>query len=319
MKIHWEISRTRSEEPGFRRPRFSGCQVYQYRKNAQCSYVIDGLELQPFLPPFAMRRSTSLLISIVTVAALAFRARAQDHLSNLPFTSNVRLVTIPREVQILRYSEGKRTTTVKLIGTALAPKAEGHATIETASGDIKIEAHIRGLKPAENMDPEKLTYVLWAVTVRGEVINLGEFVIKKGDATLITSTNLRSFAMMITAEPYFAVTVPSEWIVLYNVLPDHQDQDKIRADLLPIHPNAKAPLDVFEARNAVRIARLAGAERYAAETFHKAVELLEQAETIANRANRGTPEVEESARKATEAAEESRSKAVQHQRETTSR
>jgi hypothetical protein len=263
-----------------------------------------------------MQHSALVLLFIVTAGGLGSEARAKDHLPNQGFTSNLRLVPIPRKVQVLSYQENEGSTRVEFRGTALAPKAEGHATIEILPGKIRIAASVRGLPPAEKIDPEKLTYVLWAMTPTGEASNLGEFVVTKGDATLATSTSLQSFAMMVTAEPYFAVKAPSEWVVLYNVLPGPQRQDTIRADLLSIRPNPNAPLDMFEARNAIRIARLAGAERYAAETFHKALQFLKEAETIlANRANGDTVEIEENARKATEAAEDARSKAAQHQHE----
>jgi hypothetical protein len=201
---------------------------------------------------------------------------------------------------------------VELRGTALMPKTEGKARIETSSAGTTIETHIRDLTPAANLDPERLTYVLWAITPAGEASNLGEFVVKKRYGALTTSTQLHSFALIITAEPYFAVKMPSELVVLYNVLPDHQNRDTIRADLLPIHPSLKAPLDMFEARNAIRIARLAGAERYAAETFHKALQFLQEAETIlASGANRAAIAAEQKSREATEAAEDARSKAMQ--------
>jgi len=208
-----------------------------------------------------MRSSSLLAFFIVTVGSLAAVAQAQDRLPSYGVAPNLRLTAIPHQVDVVRYPEDSPTTTVELRGTALMPKAAGEARVETSSSGIAIETHIRDLTPAENIDPERLTYVMWAITPTGEASNLGEFVVKKRYATLTTSTSLHSFALMVTAEPYFAVKLPSELVVLYNVVSDHQSQGTIRADLLPIHPNPKAPLDMFEARNAIRIARLAGAER----------------------------------------------------------
>ena len=262
-------------------------------------------------------RTFSLPISfILTMQGLSIMGQAQDSVPKQSNPPKVRLETFQHQMPTFEYPPDKRTTTIEFRGTALTPKAEGHARIETSSAGIKVEAHVRSLGPAEKIDPEQLTYVLWAVTKDGKATNLGELVIKNGDAKLTTSTDLRSFAMMVTAEPYFAVKVPSDRIVLYNVLGNHQNENSIRADLLPIHPNSKAPLDLYEARNAVRIARLAGAERYGFETFRKALRLLQEAETIfASKANRDSITVEEKSREATEAAEDARTKAVQRQQE----
>jgi hypothetical protein len=262
-------------------------------------------------------RTFSLPLSfILTMQGLNIMGQVQDSVPKQSSAPKVRLEAFQHHIPSFEYPPDKRTTTIEFMGTALTPKAEGHARIETSSVGIKIEAHVQGLGPAEKIDPEQLTYVLWAVTADGKANNLGELVVKKGDAKLTTSTDLRSFAMLVTAEPYFAVKAPSHRIVLYNVLGNHQNEHSIRADLLSIHPNPKAPLDLYEARNAVRIARLAGAERYAAETFRKALWLLEEAEKIfASKANRDSSMVGEKSREATEAAEDARTKAVQHQQE----
>jgi hypothetical protein len=240
----------------------------------------------------------------------------QDPAPNQNTVPKVHFEVSQRHIPNFKYPEDEHTTTVEFMGTSLTPKAEGQAKIETSSAGNKIEAHVQGLGSAEKIDPEQLTYVLWAMTTDGKANNLGEFVVKKGEAKLTTSTDLHAFALMVTAEPYFAVKVPSNWIVLYNYDHNYQNGDPVRADLLPIHPNSKAPLDLYEARNAVRIARLAGAERYAIETFRKALQRLQEAETMfASSTDRDNVTIEKKSREATEAAEDARFKAVQRQQE----
>ena len=196
------------------------------------------------------------------------------------------------------------------------PKAEAHANVKTKEGGSEIETHVRGLEPAQTIDPSRLTYVLWAVA-SDRVQNLGELKVKNGSGMLASFTDLPKFAMMVTAEPYFAVKRPSDYVVLYNLWRP-KTEEFVRADLLPLRPDEKTPLDIYEARNAIRIAREAGAERYAEDAFHRALQLLQQAENmIAIHEERDIPAVEEKARQATEAAENARATAEQHQQEAT--
>lgn len=220
------------------------------------------------------------------------------------------LVSGPHKVRVQTYQHVSETN-VDLSGTALMPKAHGSAKVETARGGLKLEVHVEGLGPAVEIDPTCLTYVLWAMPLdQSKPQNLGELV-RQGDAAKLTGfTTLHTFAMIVTAEPYFAVEKPSEFLVLQNVLKTSGDSGIIRADLLPLQMDSKTPLDIYEARNAVRIARLAGAERYAAEPFHKALQLLQQAESLFAHKKNDIPDVQAKAREATEAAEEARATAV---------
>lgn len=230
----------------------------------------------------------------------------------------LRLMEGPHTVRVENYSRSRPETDVDLSGTALAPKAHGSAKVETTRGGLKVEIHVEGLAPASQIDPSYLTYVLWAIpTEQKGPQNLGELIPKGEESTLTSYTTLRTFAMIVTAEPYFAVKEPSPLLVLQNVLRNPtEDPDVVRADLLPLRRDAKTPLDIYEARNAVRIARLAGAERYAAEPFHKALQLLQQAESIfAHKQNRDIPDVKEKAREATEAAEAARAVATERGQE----
>ena len=229
----------------------------------------------------------------------------------------LRLTSTTRRVRVQNYSQRLPETTVDFAGTALMPKAHGTAKVEMASDGLKLDLHLEGLESASQIDPAYLTYVLWALPPnQTKPQNLGEFVLKDGESSLTTYTNLTTFAMIVTAEPYFAVKEPSTLLVLQNVLPTPtEDPDFVRADLLPLRMDSKTPLEIYEARNAVRIARSAGAERYAAEPFHKALQLLQQAESIFAHKKKAAPDVKQKAREATEAAEDARTAAAERGQE----
>jgi hypothetical protein len=230
----------------------------------------------------------------------------------------LRLMSGPHPVGIANYSQRPPETDVDFAGTALMPKAHGTARVESTRGGFKVQVHLEGLGPASQVDPAYLTYVLWAIPMNQKnPQNLGELVLKGDESALNSFTNFATFAMIVTAEPYFAVKQPSALLVLQNVLRGPaEDPNVVRADLLPLRMDSKTPLDIYEARNAVRIARSAGAERYAAEPFHKALQLLQQAESIfAHKHGQDIPDVKQKAREATEAAEDARAVATERGQE----
>jgi outer membrane protein OmpA-like peptidoglycan-associated protein len=162
---------------------------------------------------------------------------------------------------------------------------------------IKIDAEMQKMEPATTYGPEYLTYVMWAVTPEGRATNVGEVLLKDGKSKLDATTELQSFGLIITAEPYFAVTQPSDVVVMenfvrhdtigtieeldakYELLARGQYTLNVNpADIRPIVLDRKVPLELYEARNAVQIARWTGAQRYAADTFQKALDGLENAE-----------------------------------------
>jgi len=177
------------------------------------------------------------------------------------------------------------------------PQARGEAKVESKQGVIKIDAQMDRLEPATMFGPEYLTYVMWAITPEGRATNVGEVLLNGGKTKLDATTELQSFGLIVTAEPYFAVTQPSDVVVMENFVRQDTtgtiEQVDAKYELLqrgqytlnvtpselkPLRLDRKVPLELYEARNAVQIARWTGAEQYAAETFHKAVEGLENAE-----------------------------------------
>jgi hypothetical protein len=167
---------------------------------------------------------------------------------------------------------------VDFAGTWLLPKAHGEATISTGVGGLNIEVKVKDLRPASELGPAYLTYVLWGLTVDGKVRNLGEITLTGSTGSLMAATDLDDFAMFISAEPYFAVTQPSDAVILKNAMPEGALRYKLAPDLLPLLRDRQTPLELVEARNAVRIARRLGAERLASTALETAASLLSQAE-----------------------------------------
>ena len=96
------------------------------------------------------------------------------------------------------------------------PQARGEAKVESKQGVIKIDAEMQKLDPATKFGPEYLTYVMWAITPEGRATNVGEVLLNGGKSKLDATTELQSFGLIITAEPYFAVTQPSDVVVMEN-------------------------------------------------------------------------------------------------------
>jgi outer membrane protein OmpA-like peptidoglycan-associated protein len=208
-----------------------------------------------------------------------------------------RVTVVARTTKAINYNHRSGSTRIGFRGTALMPAARGEAKVESKQGVIKIDAQMERLDPATMFGPEYLTYVMWAVTPEGRATNVGEVLLNGGKTKLDATTELQSFGLIVTAEPYFAVTQPSDVVVMENFVREDTtgtiEQVDAKFELLqrgqytlnvnpselkPLRLDRKVPLELYEARNAVQIARWTGAERYAAETFQKAVQGLENAE-----------------------------------------
>jgi outer membrane protein OmpA-like peptidoglycan-associated protein len=208
-----------------------------------------------------------------------------------------RVTVVARTTKAINYNHRSGSTKIDFRGSALLPEARGEATVESKQGVIKIDARMEKFQPATKFGPEYLTYVMWAVTPEGRATNIGEVLLNGDKTKLDATTELQSFGLIVTAEPYFAVTQPSDVVVMENFVRKdtvgtiEQVDAKFEllqrgqytlnvnpADIKPLRLNSKVPLELYEARNAVQIARWTGAERYAADTYKKAVQGLENAE-----------------------------------------
>src|SRR5439155_12603127 len=206
-----------------------------------------------------------------------------------------RVTVVSRTTKAINYHHRTGTTKIDFRGTELLPPARGDARVESQMGSTKIDTHFDHLSAANQFGPEYLTYVMWAIKPEGRANNLGEVVVQGDKAHLLATTDLQAFGLIVTAEPYFAVTQPSDVVVMENFIRTDTtgtiQQVDAKYELLqrgqyvlnrgafvPVKINPKGPLQLAEAENAVAIARLAGAERYAADTFQKALIALRNAQ-----------------------------------------
>jgi outer membrane protein OmpA-like peptidoglycan-associated protein len=242
-----------------------------------------------------------------------------------------RITVVGRTTPAINYRPRRGDTKVDLQGTALMPQARGEAKVSGEQGYMNVEAKFDKFDSASRFGREYLTYVLWAVTPEGRATNLGEVQIDGNDAKVKVTTELQAFGLIVTAEPYFAVTQPSDVVVMENVVRSGTEgtveviqakyellkrgsylmnQDAARLNIKPLEPGSS--LDLAEARNAVELARLAGADRFATDTFNKAAGLLATAEE-AREKRRGGNAVMMPARQAAQTAEDARLVGLQRQ------
>jgi outer membrane protein OmpA-like peptidoglycan-associated protein len=241
-----------------------------------------------------------------------------------------RVTVTERTAKAINYQHRSGATKIDFRGTDLLPNARGEAKVESKQGYIEIEVEFDGLQPATKQGSEYLTYVLWAITPEGRTANLGEILLNGTKSKLDVTTELQVFGLVVTAEPYYSVTRPSDLIVMENVVRAdtkgkieeidakyellQRGQYQRLANPLALKIDQKLPLELYEARNAVQIARAVGAERFATETFQKAEKSLSQAEAYQER-KAGTKPVTMAAREAVQIAEDSRAIAVKRQEE----
>jgi len=228
------------------------------------------------------------------------------------------------------YEVGTGSTKVNLIATDLSVGTNGQAKVQIKSkaDRASVDIEVKGLRPASTMGTEFLTYVLWDVTPEGRTDNLGEVLLNKyGDGKLSATTPAQAFSLIVTAEPYFAVRIPSEMVVLQSE-PTKSTQGKIipvsdyklmkRAQYeklgnpLGMMLDPKVPLSVYEARNAVEIAKAHLADQYAREAFAKATESLQVMNSAARVKSDNNTLISE-ARETAQFAEDARALSVQVQ------
>lgn len=237
-------------------------------------------------------------------------------------------VVISRTVQAINYLHRSGATDVDLAGTALMSSAKGEVKVRSKRGTMEVEAEFARLENPATFGNEYLTYVLWAISPEGRAENLGEVLVGGNDRSKLTATTtLQSFALIVTAEPYFAVRQPSNVVVLENVVRNDtkgtSEAVSAKFELMerggylptgykfdPVVLNANLPLEFYEARNALRIAKSEGAEQYAGESYQHAVESMKTADDYAVRKHVETKPLIAAARVAVQTAEDAREIAV---------
>ena len=223
------------------------------------------------------------------------------------------------------------STKVDFQGSDLLQRASGEAKVEGKKTNFEIDAKFQGVEDATKFGLEYLTYVLWAVSPQGRPVNLGELTLdKNGNAHVKAFTDLQTFAMVVTAEPYFAVTQPGNMVVMESIATSSASENidakyelvargtysstnsHINDAIFGIDPNT--PRELFEARNAVRIAHVAEADKYASAILSKAGQQLMRTEDLYRQKTKKDV-VEAAAKEATETAEEARLMAVKQKAE----
>jgi outer membrane protein OmpA-like peptidoglycan-associated protein len=276
----------------------------------------------------------------VKAAALVFAlaiwlaaALPQNQGTTGPQSSGGSTVTAERTTKAVNYRRASGATKVELQGTELMRGASGEAKVENKKNRMEIDVKFTGLDDSTKFGLEYLSYVLWAVSPQGRAENLGEVVMNHGMAQTKAVTDMQTFGLIVTAEPYFGVTQPGDVVVLENTVPMNgngkvenidatyeligrgaysSSNTKIENAIFGI--DSHTPRALFEARNAVRIARNASANQYAAATLARAEQQLAAAEE-AYRSKRDKKAVESAARDVVETAEEARVMAVKKKAE----
>jgi len=230
-------------------------------------------------------------------------------------------IHVSRSVTSVTYLANSGFTPIGLQGTELLPRAKGKALVASKQGVTNIEAEFSKLEPATNFGAAYLTYVLWAISPEGRANNLGEVLLKGNKGKLRTATRLSSFGMILTAEPYFAVTFPSEIVVMENViLPRTRGKIAVidakyellqrgsyeAEELEPVRIEPHVPLELYQARLAAHIARRHQADRYAAASWEKMRSALQNAEDYQRQKGNHRKSVVMSAREAVQMAEDAR-------------
>ena len=249
---------------------------------------------------------------LASAIALSLSAVAQSNspssmaVEPMEHTPTFRVTVVSRSVQAVNYKHRGGATKMDFAGTDLMPQARGQAKVESKKGYIEIEVEFANLEKPTTFGNEYLTYILWAISPEGRAVNLGEILVGDNHRSKVdVTTDLQAFALVVTAEPYYAVRQPSNVVVLENVVREDTkgtiEAMHTKYDLLerggyiptgykfdPVVLNTRLPLEFFEARNALRIAQSEGAETYAHDSYQHAAGLMDQvdADAINKHSNR---------------------------------
>ena len=278
---------------------------------------------------FAQGDTLKIKLLLAAVVALSFTALAQTNPQTLTvepmnYTPTYKVTVISRTARAVNYQHRGGATKLDFAGTELMPQANGQAKVESKKGYIEIEVEFGNLQKPTTFGNEYLTYILWAISPEGRAVNLGEVLV--GDnhrSKLDVTTDFQAFALVVTAEPYYAVRQPSNVVVLENVIREDTkgtfETVNAKYDLLerggyiptgykfdPVVLNTKLPLEFFEARNALRIAQSEGAERYAPDSYQRAVQLMDKTDAYATDKNSDKKAMIATAREAVQTAEDAR-------------
>jgi outer membrane protein OmpA-like peptidoglycan-associated protein len=274
--------------------------------------------------------SIPLAVAFTLCASAQGRAQPQVPADSANPTPTYRMNVVSRTTPAVTYKHRSGATKINFQGTDLMPGAAGEAKVESKRGALEIEVEFSGLDKPTAFGTEYLTYVLWAISPEGRPVNIGEVLVGGNHRSkLNVTTDLQAFAMIVTAEPYYAVRRPSNVVIMENALrsdtagaTEHVNSKYELIDrggyiptgytLDPVVLDAKLPLEFFEARNAVRIAKSAGAERYATTSYEKAIHQMNEADSLAIRRHEDKKALISISREVVQTSEDAREIAVKH-------
>jgi outer membrane protein OmpA-like peptidoglycan-associated protein len=289
-----------------------------------------------YLPQGDIVKTTLLFAAAIALslpAAAQTNSQPTGEVEHMSSTPTFRVTVISRSVQAVNYEHRSGSSKLDFAGTGLMPGANGEARVNSKRGSISIDADFGNLQRPTTFGNEYLTYVLWAISPEGRAVNLGEVLVGNNDQSkLHVTTDLQAFALIVTAEPYYAVRQPSNAVVLENVIREDtkgtSEAVNAKYELMerggylptgykfdPVVLNAKLPLEFFEARNALRIAQSEGAEQYASDSYQRAVQLMNRADTDATDKHIDKKPLIAVSREAVQTAEDARAIAVKKEDE----
>jgi outer membrane protein OmpA-like peptidoglycan-associated protein len=269
-------------------------------------------------------RAAPFALLVCLAAFTPAQAQTSRQANQATFDVNV----VSRTTRAVKYEHRSGKTQIDFHGTDLMPRASGEATIESKRGAMEVHVTFNNLDNPTSFGTEYFTYVMWAISPEGRSVNMGEVLV--GDnhrSKLEVTTDLQAFALIVTAEPYYAVRRPSNVVIAENAIRSDTvgttEAVDAKYELIdrggyiptgyrmdPIVLNSKLPLEFFEARNALRIARAAGAESYAASSYEKAESQMKQAENLGTMKHIDRNAVIAASRQVVQTADDSREIAV---------
>lgn len=265
-------------------------------------------------------------VLIFSIACLSAGMSAVPSQQGAPASS-----LVSKSTQAIGYQVGGGSTKVDMKGTPLMLRATGQAEVEAKKGITNIKITVYGVAQPTTLGTELLTYVAWVVSPDGRTSNIGELLINdRGEGKLKATTQLQTFSLIVTAEPYFSVQQPSELVVIENAArPDtkgklfsvgeyklmKRSQYQKMGNPLALSLDLKnVPLEMYEARNAVEIAKMNRADQFASEIYSKAEASLKMAENaLAQKA--GKKDIITRARESVQFSEDARALSAQRQEE----
>lgn len=202
-------------------------------------------------------------------------------------------------VRVFTYTAAEGTFSLVMQGSDLARSATGELRIRSRVSFNEIDLRVKGLPAPQSIGPEFLTYVVWAISSSGLGTNLGELVLERGEGRLRTQTDQQSFGVIVTAEPFYSTTMPSDTVVLENAVSPNErrapalssvdarfmprGQYKVGAEMGEVKPftfEPGVPLDIYQARNALLIGKRTRTDQFVAEGYRSSQTLLARAEEL---------------------------------------